>query len=106
MGSLTIHVKFARALIAATFLSAFMPSVRAAQQPKVPQSGTVDFQRDIAPIFQKSCSQCHGANMSMARLKLDSEAAILKGGVSGPAVVPGKSGGSLLVKRILGTTDA
>ena len=70
--------------------------------PKQP----VDFNRDIAPIFEKSCAACHNANMAQAKLRLDSEAAILAGGVSGPAIVPGKSGDSLLVKRILGTTDA
>jgi hypothetical protein len=41
----------------------------------------------------------------MGKLRLDSEAAILQGGASGPAIVPGKSGESLLVKRILGLTD-
>jgi hypothetical protein len=42
----------------------------------------------------------------MGRLRIDSEAAILRGGKSGPAIVPGKSGDSLLVKRVLGLNDA
>ena len=67
---------------------------------------TVDFKHDIAPIFAKSCSKCHGPDMAMARLRLDSEASVLKGGASGPAIVPGKSGASLLIKRILGVSDA
>ena len=66
----------------------------------------VDFNRDIAPIFETSCATCHNANLAQAKLRLDSEPAILSGGVSGPAIVLGKSGDSLLVKRILGTTDA
>ena len=74
-------------------------AAQAAQPAKVPHAGTVDFQRDIAPIFEKSCNQCHGPAMAMARLRLDSEASILKGGSSGPAVIPGKSGASLLIKR-------
>ena len=41
----------------------------------------------------------------MGKLRLDSEAAILRGGVSGSAIVPGKGAASLLVKRILGLTD-
>ncbi|MGH9696844.1 MAG: DUF1549 domain-containing protein, partial [Bryobacteraceae bacterium] len=44
--------------------------------------------------------------MAMGKLRLDSEAEILKGGASGPAIVAGKSGDSLLLKRILGLTDA
>jgi hypothetical protein len=66
----------------------------------------VQFQKDIAPIFQQSCGKCHAGDMVMGKLRLDSESAILRGGASGPVIVPGKSGESLLVKRILGLTDA
>ncbi len=66
----------------------------------------IDFHRDIAPIFAASCKACHGAEKAEGQLRLDSEAAILRGGVSGKALVPGKSDESLLVKRLLGTTDA
>ena len=87
-------------ILASFFLAA--GSVTAAQLPNPP----VDFNRDIAPIFEKSCITCHNANLAQAKLRLDSEAAVLAGGVSGPVIVPGKSGDSLLVKRILGTTDS
>jgi hypothetical protein len=63
------------------------------------------FQRDIAPIFEKSCGNCH-ISAAMGKLRLDSEAAVLRGGASGAAVVPGHSGDSVLVKRILGTAGA
>ncbi|MBV8071693.1 MAG: DUF1553 domain-containing protein [Acidobacteriaceae bacterium] len=65
-----------------------------------------DYPQKIAPILQQSCVKCHGPEMSMGKLRLDSEAGILRGGASGPAILPGKSAGSLLVKRILGLTDA
>lgn len=42
----------------------------------------------------------------MGKLRLDSEASILRGGASGPAVVAGHSNDSLLMKRILGLSDA
>ena len=60
-----------------------------------------EFQRDIAPIFEKSCGTCH-IGASMGKLRLDSEASVLRGGASGPAIVPGRSGDSVLVKRLLG----
>jgi len=66
----------------------------------------VSFQKDISPIFEQACAKCHLGDMAMGKLRLDSEAEILRGGVSGPAVVAGKSGDSLLVKRILGLNDA
>ena len=56
-------------------------------------------------MLAQSCGKCHGAEMAMSQLRLDSEAAILHGGKSGPSIVPGKSGDSLLIKRILGLTD-
>jgi hypothetical protein len=43
---------------------------------------------------------------AMGKLQLGSEASILSGGASGPAVVAGKSSDSLLIKRVLGLTDA
>lgn len=81
-------------------------AAQGAQTATAAPTETVDFKHDIAPIFAKSCSKCHGPDMAMARLRLDSEASVLKGGASGPAIVPGKSGASLLIKRILGVSDA
>ena len=66
----------------------------------------VEFQTQIAPVFQQFCVKCHGGDMVLGKLRLDSEAAVLRGGVSGPAIVPGNSAQSLLVKRILGLADA
>jgi hypothetical protein len=37
----------------------------------------------------------------MGKLQLGSEAALVRGGSSGPAIVAGKSAESLLVKRII-----
>ena len=99
--NLRSHVSSLTSPILASFFL-FAGTLSAAQPSKPP----VDFNRDIAPILQKSCVTCHNANLSQAKLRLDSEAAVLAGGLSGPAIVPGKSGSSLLVQRILGTTDA
>ncbi len=60
------------------------------------------FARDIQPIFQKNCISCHGSEKPQAGLRLDSEAAALKGGDSGKAIVPGNSEKSPLVMRLLG----
>ncbi|HEX5410691.1 MAG TPA: PSD1 and planctomycete cytochrome C domain-containing protein [Terriglobia bacterium] len=68
-------------------------------------SAAPNFTRDIKPIFQASCGNCHGGNQAQAHLRLDSVAAILKGGVSGAAILPGHSQDSLLVKRLLGLGD-
>jgi len=65
----------------------------------------VDFSRDVTPIFRAYCVKCHGSEKPQAQLRLDSETAVLRGGVSGRVVVPGKSGDSLLIKRVLGFGD-
>ena len=46
------------------------------------------------------CTSCHGRQRQEGDLDLRTRAGILKGGKSGPAIVPGKSAESLLVKRV------
>lgn len=65
----------------------------------------VDFVRDIQPILQKSCHSCHGPSMQMGQLRLDAKALALRGGVSGPAILPGNSAESPLIERLLGLGD-
>src|SRR5262245_38258291 len=61
----------------------------------------VDFARDIQPIFQQRCYQCHDAKKQRSGLRLDVRSRALRGGESGkPAVVPGDSGKSELVRRV------
>ncbi len=69
-------------------------------------SDAADFVRDVQPIFAKHCVSCHGPEKQRASLRLDSARAIRNGGSSGPAVVAGKSGDSLLVQAMLGLGDA
>ena len=57
---------------------------------------TVDFARDIQPIFKANCERCHGAKISQADLRLDERSFALK------VITPGNSKASLLMRRILG----
>jgi hypothetical protein len=66
---------------------------------------TVDFVRDIRPILADTCIECHGEQKQKGDLRLDSREAALRGGSSGPAVVPNDSAKSLLIKRVLGEGD-
>ncbi len=60
----------------------------------------VDFRRDIQPIFQGSCTKCHGAVRQRSQLRLDSRSYALHGGVMGPVIVPGDSARSRLAQLI------
>ncbi len=64
--------------------------------------GPVDFDRDIRPILEGSCWNCHGPDRHRSGLRLDSRDALLKGGDSGPAAVEGKSAESLLIQLVSG----
>jgi mono/diheme cytochrome c family protein len=68
--------------------------------------GPVDYLRDIKPIFRQHCVSCHGAKETKARLRLDTAASAIKGGTSGPAVVPGKVADSLLIDAVKGINGA
>ncbi len=61
----------------------------------------VDFQRDVLPILQEHCIDCHGPDEAESQLRLDSELSALRGGDSGERlIVPGKSSLSYLIERI------
>ena len=60
----------------------------------------VTFERDVLPILNSHCLQCHGGLHRKAELDLRSGAAVLAEGESGKVVVPGDPDGSLLWKKI------
>ncbi len=66
-----------------------------------PGSASSDFfEQRVAPVFEQNCGMCHGARLQRSGLDLRTEAAALKGGARGPAVVPGKPEQSLLYRLI------
>jgi hypothetical protein len=58
------------------------------------------FEQHIRPLLAENCYSCHGDKKQKGGLRLDSLEAILRGGESGPAVVPGKPAESLMVEAI------
>src|SRR5690349_21655908 len=62
-----------------------------------------DFVRDVQPLLAARCLVCHGSKMQMHGLRLDRRTDALRGGESGvPAVVPGNSAQSLLIRYVAG----
>jgi hypothetical protein len=62
----------------------------------------VDFAREVRPILNSRCLSCHSPEKREGGLSVASRADLLKGGASGPALVPGSSRQSLLVQRVTG----
>ena len=62
---------------------------------------SLTFERDIRPIFRAHCFDCHGStDEKKGDLDLRLVRFLLKGGESGPALVPGKPDESYFVERI------
>ena len=57
------------------------------------------FEMRIRPVLVENCYTCH-TNLQMGGLRLDSQERLLKGGNSGPAVIPGKPAESLLIQAV------
>jgi len=72
--------------------------------PAAAQSG-ITFDKDIKPIFEKSCFKCHGPEKKKGDLRVDTLEATLKGGENGPNVVKGDSAKSTLVHSIARVTE-
>jgi hypothetical protein len=58
------------------------------------------FEKEVRTVLVARCFSCHGNGKSKGGLSLASRAALLKGGDSGPAAVPGKPDASLLVQAV------
>jgi hypothetical protein len=72
-----------------------------ASSPAQATPQTIDFTRDIQPIFEQYCAECHGRSKARARLRLHTPDSIRRGGQSGPVITPGKSHTSILIARVL-----
>ena len=63
----------------------------------------VDFRRDVRPIFQQRCYECHGPDQQMLGFRLDRRADAMRGGTQA-VIGPGNAEGSKLYHRLIDTT--
>ncbi|NNE91408.1 MAG: DUF1553 domain-containing protein [Verrucomicrobiales bacterium] len=64
----------------------------------------VDFEKEILPILEKNCLECHGPDKQKSEFRVDQRAVMLKGGDIGfPAIVPGDPKASYLIEVIDGS---
>jgi mono/diheme cytochrome c family protein len=81
--------------------------IRAAALLALPaMAQAVDFATEVHPILAARCALCHSGAKPAAGLSLTSRALMINGGASGPAIVPGNGGASLLIEKISGTRGA
>lgn len=64
-----------------------------------------DFYRDVYPSLKANCISCHNKTTTKAGLNMETPELMIKGGDSGPSIVPGKSVESLLVEASVHTAE-
>jgi hypothetical protein len=82
-------------------------SVAHTAEPALSKKDTAFFETKIRPILSEQCYKCHShsADKIKGGLLLDSRDALLLGGNSGPAVVPGKPDESILIQALRYTDE-
>src|ERR1051325_6945161 len=89
-------------------LAAFGAAAKDVDVSKLPPAATkqgVTYDKDIKPIFEKTCFKCHGPEKQKAKLRVDSLAAVTKGGENGKVLSVGKSEKSRLVHSVARILD-
>ncbi|MGH9722440.1 MAG: PSD1 and planctomycete cytochrome C domain-containing protein [Bryobacteraceae bacterium] len=97
MISRKVPLRSTRWLLALAFCTAAGAQIAQLAAQKSPATA-----KDVLPILEKKCFQCHGEALKMGNLDLRTRESILKGGDKGPALAPGKGDESLLIHRVTG----
>ena len=84
--------------LVATFIALLMPCLVVAEELTPKQRDL--FEKHVRPILVAHCIKCHGQSKQEANLRLTSLEELLKGGESGPAIVPGNADESLLLEAL------
>ena len=91
-------------LLGAGSIAHFLPEGAAAQDEKPDAAKLEFFEARVRPLLVTNCYDCH-TDSAKGGLRLDSRAALLKGGQRGPALVPGNPAESLLIKAVAHTHE-
>jgi len=85
--------------IALGLLTLEAAEIDAAKLPP-PAKKTVVYEKDIKPILTKACLDCHSEEAAMGDFRVDDRKAILDGGASGKAILPGQSDKSPIIHYV------
>ena len=69
------------------------------------QSNPVSFTEEILPLLRQNCFRCHGDGQQKSNLDLRTLSGTLRGGLHGPAIVPGNPEESRLYRRVAGIEE-
>jgi hypothetical protein len=95
--NMTARNPFLIAAVGFVAIAATAADIDTSKLPPASDKKGVSFEKDIRPLFERSCFKCHGAEKQKGKLRLDSLEATLKGGENGPNLEKGASAKSGLV---------
>ena len=78
---------------------AWLNVVGRSDEPKLPGADEF-FEKRVRPVLIERCLDCHSGEAPESGLRVDSRAALLQGGLRGPAIVPGDPQKSLLILAV------
>src|SRR3982751_1636652 len=95
------------AVACATWCSALLGATTTAAVPRQARRATprVDFDRQVRPIIEKNCLECHSAEKRKGGLSLATYGDALDGGRNGAAIRPGAGTRSIMIQRLLGRIE-
>lgn len=73
--------------------------------PAIALAEELEFYRDVYPFLKGNCISCHNKTTTKADLNMETPELMIKGGESGPSLIPGKSAESLIVQASLHAND-
>ncbi len=83
----------------ACLFTPYLPTANA--QSVTPTPADLEFfEKQVRPLLTAHCLECHGGGETNGGLSLDSRAAWMKGGDSGPAIVPNQPDQSRLIEAV------
>lgn len=100
MTNKTLSLAIAAGFSLFIFTAVAADKVDTSKLPPASDKKDVTFDKDIKPLFEKSCFKCHGEEKQKGKLRLDSLEATLKGGEEGEILKKGDSANSSLVHAI------
>lgn len=111
---LTLRASLLAMFPAVSLLCVYLPQTHAeeptaaAETPQFPAEQLDYFEKKIRPLLAKRCYSCHSSDAKTVHggLKVDALEHLLKGGDTGPAIVPGNPEESLLIDSISYGQDA
>jgi mono/diheme cytochrome c family protein len=87
---------------AATFFAVvlFAAATSRAEEAATAAAAEELFERQVRPLLVEACQKCHGPDKQESDFRVDSRKALLRGGYTGPAIVPGKPAESVLLSAV------